>query len=358
MNFYARTLVFAAISAIFSLSLLAQPASRVPFNEGWTFTKDGISRQLDLPHDWGVDGPFNINYPGETGKLAWWGKAEYTKTLVVDERSFASLRMTYLLDIDGAMSGAKVFCNGNLVTEWPYGYASFRADLTPYIKEGDNEIKITLDNPEESSRWYPGGGIYRNVWLTVAPAVGVAHWGTYMTTKGEKATLVVSLRNSDPSTSSGAGIAGTVRTEIFEYEGNTVIASAETAVESITDSTVITQEFDLPGAARWSPDHPNLYRAVTTVIPMEAGAAAAWKPERLPGIGRTQPQRSEDGRGRARTAVRQTRLTSPSSALGILSTGKTGYSLTESRHSSRESASTMTPEPSERSGTRPPGSAA
>ena len=88
----------------------------------------------------------------------------------------------------------------------------------------------------------------------------------------------MSLRNSGPSTSSGTGIAGTVRTEIFEYDGNTVIASAETAVESITDSTVITQEFDLPGAARWSPDHPNLYRAVTTVIPMEAGAAAGHRP--------------------------------------------------------------------------------
>ena len=307
-------LIPAALTALLALQVAAQPASRTSFNEGWTFTKDGKSRAVDLPHDWGVDGPFNIDYPGETGKLEWWGKAEYTKTLVVDQKSSASSWMTYFLDIDGAMSWAKVFCNGNLVTEWPYGYASFRADLTPYIKEGENKIKITLDNPEESSRWYPGGGIYRNVWLTVAPAVGVAHWGTYMTTKGEKATLAVSLRNSGPSTSSGTGIAGTVRTEIFEYDGNTVIASAETAVESITDSTVITQEFDLPGAARWSPDHPNLYRAVTTVIPMEAGAAAGHRPYSAAakrGWTRTSPDsrpadeatRSENGRGRARTAA-------------------------------------------------------
>ncbi len=304
-------LIPAALTALLALKVAAQPASRTSFNEGWTFTKDGKSRAVDLPHDWGVDGPFNIDYPGETGKLEWWGKAEYTKTLVVDQKSSASSWMTYFLDIDGAMSWAKVFCNGNLVTEWPYGYASFRADLTPYIKEGENKIKITLDNPEESSRWYPGGGIYRNVWLTVAPAVGVAHWGTYMTTKGEKATLAVSLRNSGPSTSSGTGIAGTVRTEIFEYDGNTVIASAETAVESITDSTVITQEFDLPGAARWSPDHPNLYRAVTTVI---AGAAAGHRPYSAAakrGWTRTSPDsrpadeatRSENGRGRARTAA-------------------------------------------------------
>ena len=254
-------LILAASAAIVS-NLSAQPASRISFNEGWTFVKDGVTKKVDLPHDWGVDGPFNIDYPGETGKLAWWGKAEYKKTLAVDERSFAS---RYLLDIDGAMSWAKVFCNGNLVTEWPYGYASFQADLTPYIKGGDNEIKITLDNPEESSRWYPGGGIYRNVWLTVAPALGVAHWGTYMTTKGDKATLRISLRNSGETTK------GTIRTEIFEYDGNTAIASAETPVDAITDSTIVTQEFDLPGAARWSPDHPALYKAITTIF---AGTAS------------------------------------------------------------------------------------
>ena len=53
----------------------AQPAARISFNEGWTFSKDGVTKVVNLPHDWGVDGPFDINYPGETGKLAWWGKA-------------------------------------------------------------------------------------------------------------------------------------------------------------------------------------------------------------------------------------------------------------------------------------------
>ena len=263
------SLLVAVMMAAIPFFSTAQPAARVSFNEGWTFSKDGVTKVVDLPHDWGVDGPFDINYPGETGKLAWWGKAEYTKTLTVAEPvEAAEGPARYFLDIDGAMSWAKVYCNGNLVTEWPYGYASFRADLTPYIKKGDNEIKITLDNPEESSRWYPGGGIYRNVWLTAAPTVGVSHWGTYMTTTGDKATLRISLRDSKES------IKGIVRTEIFEYEGNTVIASAETPVESITDSTIVTQEFDLSGAARWSPEHPNLYRAITTVFagqPLEPG---------------------------------------------------------------------------------------
>ena len=256
-----RLLLLAATAtmAVISQVLSAQPASRIPFNEGWTFTKDGQSKTVDLPHDWGVEGRFDISYPGETGKLPWWGKAEYRKTLKVDEGG-----KHYFLDIDGAMSWSKVYCNGEFVTEWPYGYASYRADLTPFIKEGDNEIKITLDNPEESSRWYPGGGIYRNVWLTKADAVGVDHWGTFMTTKGDKATLQVTLRNF------GAPVEGVVRTEIYGYSGSALIASAETKVAAIDSGTVVTQEFDMAGAARWSPDHPTLYVAVTTVL---AGSA-------------------------------------------------------------------------------------
>ena len=266
------TSILSAFAVLISLTISAQPTSRVSFNEGWTFTKDGNSRVVDLPHDWGVDGNFDINFPGETGKLPWWGKAEYCKTFRVDERSFASLRMTgrqFFLDIDGAMSWSKVYCNGRLVTEWPYGYASYRADLTPFIKEGDNEIKVTLDNPEESSRWYPGGGIYRNVWLTEADPVGVAHWGTYITTKGDNARLEIRLRNPD------SPVSGTVRTDIYEYDGTTVVASAETKIDSIDSTTLVVQEFDLAGAKRWSPEHPNLYKAVTAVF---AGDAAELRP--------------------------------------------------------------------------------
>ncbi len=263
----------AAIAAFFSVSMSAQPASRVSFNEGWTFTKDGVSKVVDLPHDWGVDGPFNISWPGETGKLNWWGKAEYTKIITIPSTGSGTGNGTgekYFLDIDGSMSWTKVYCNGQFVTEWPYGYASFRADLSPFLKPGDNEIKITLDNPEESSRWYPGGGIYRNVWLTKAAPVGVAHWGTYMTTTGDKATLQVTLSNS------GAPVEGVVRTEIYEYSGASApVASAETKVSSIEDSTVVVQEFDMTGAARWSPDHPSLYVAVTSVV---AGSAVEPRP--------------------------------------------------------------------------------
>ena len=88
----------AVIYAALSQSLCAQPSSRQSWNEGWTFTKDGKTTGLDLPHDWGVEGPFNIEFPGETGKLGWWGKAEYSKTLRVEESG-----KNYFLDLDGVM---------------------------------------------------------------------------------------------------------------------------------------------------------------------------------------------------------------------------------------------------------------
>ena len=87
------------------------------------------------------------------------------------------------LEVDGAMAYATVWVNGRFVGGWPYGYASWHVDLTPFVRFGaDNVVAIRLDNPPDSSRWYPGGGIYRNVWLVKTAPVHVAHWGTCVTT--------------------------------------------------------------------------------------------------------------------------------------------------------------------------------
>ena len=277
-------LTFAAALTAISMNISAQPGGSSLWNEGWTFTKDGDSRVLNLPHDWGVDGPFVQEYPGESGKLAWWGKAEYSKTLSVTAKEIKSGKR-FFLDFGGVMSYAKVFCNGEYVTEWPYGYSSFRADLTPFLKAGDNLVNVTLDNPEESSRWYPGGGIYRNVYLTVAEPVGVAQWGTFVTTKGNEVSLDITLRNAR------GPVNGTVRTEIFkvinpelmvtsagsvteslpvtepvEVTGKArLLASKETKVDAIIDGSKVSQKFMLENAEFWSPEHPALYQAFTTV---------------------------------------------------------------------------------------------
>ena len=283
-----------------TLAASAQPAGRSPFNEGWTFEKDGASRVLDLPHDWGVEGAFKQEYPGESGKLPWWGKASYRKSLEISEEELATKDID--LEIDGAMSHATVEVNGIGLGGWPYGYASFAIRLNPALKAGKNEVVIRIDNPEESSRWYPGGGIYRNVWITKTNKTSVAHWGTYITTDIRNITVseqprkfdfdsVEKLRRFSPSrktwTNADADITlrvtlkhagektvGMIRTQIiypFSYfeDGQTVTVDrvlAETrSIEYIEDGKTVIQTFEVPGASLWSPESPQMYIARTTV---------------------------------------------------------------------------------------------
>jgi beta-galactosidase len=167
-------------------SLNSPPAARPEGNPGGEVAfaqrdfDDSAWRKLNLPHDWGIEGPFKQEYSGETGKLPWWGVAWYRKHFQLSPNDKTK---QVSLEVDGAMAYASVWLNGQFVGGWPYGYASWQVDLTPYLqRDADNVLAIRLDNPPESSRWYPGGGIYRNVWLVKTEPVHIAHWGTYVTT--------------------------------------------------------------------------------------------------------------------------------------------------------------------------------
>ncbi|AHF93566.1 glycoside hydrolase family 2 [Opitutaceae bacterium TAV5] len=201
------------MSTSFASSLLpgnitgASPRHRLLFNEGWQFRPPGYSNStdgwltLDLPHDWGVESGFDISLPGETGKLRWWGEAWYRKTLRLepgDEDRLVSL------EIEGAMANATVWVNGQRAGGWAYGYTSFHVELTPHLDHDgpDNLIAIHLDNPPDSSRWYPGGGLYRNVWLHKTGRIHVAPDSPVVTTRElaadhGRASLDVSLEISN-----------------------------------------------------------------------------------------------------------------------------------------------------------------
>lgn len=230
---------------------------------------DRAWRQLNVPHDWGIEGPFKQEYSGETGKLPWWGIGWYRKHLAISPRDKGK---QFYLDIDGAMAYATVWLNGKFVGGWPYGYASFQLDLTPYVDFGaDNVIAIRLDNPPESSRWYPGGGIYRNVWLVKTAPVHVAHWGTYITTPAVTSAaatvnLKVTLENNSPTPADVV-----VGTAVYErrkgVRAATPISSSAKAVVALAagsrDTTSL--EVQVPKPRLWSPQTPNLYTAVTTI---------------------------------------------------------------------------------------------
>jgi beta-galactosidase len=224
-------------------------------------------RQLNLPHDWGIEGPFKQEYPGETGKLPWWGVGWYRKHFTASAQEKGG---QFYLDIDGAMAYATVWLNGHFVGGWPYGYASFELDLTPYIDiGGDNVLAIRLDNPPDSSRWYPGGGIYRNVWLVKTAPVHVAHWGTYITTpevSAAAATLDLKVR-IDNASASTADV--TVTSSVYELgvegqkrpnpDGATAAEMRVTVAAGQSQTAVMRAGLRFPKL--WSLNKPNLYVA-------------------------------------------------------------------------------------------------
>jgi len=230
-------------------------------------------RQINLPHDWAIEGPFIRTGGGGMGRLPSDGIGWYRKQLKLPATDAGKC---LFLDVDGAMAYATVWLNGRLAGGWPYGYASWRVDLTPYAKPGGkNELVIRLDNPPNSSRWYPGGGIYRNVWLVKTAPVHVGHWGTYVTTPevtSGQATLNLqtTVANDSPQVAET-----TVATEIFPLDDAGKPSHSAVAV-------IAPEHLQVPAGAAalaegrtriinprlWGPpptQKPNRYVAVTTV---------------------------------------------------------------------------------------------
>ncbi|GGY35831.1 beta-galactosidase GalB [Pseudoduganella albidiflava] len=231
---------------------------------------DSAWRKLSVPHDWGIEGPFRQEYPNDTGKLPWWGTAWYRKHFTLPATDAG--RRVYL-DIDGAMSNAQVWINGRHVGGWPYGYASWRVDLTPHVKPGGaNVVAVRLDNPPASSRWYPGGGIYRNVWLVKTAPVHVAQYGTFVTTPlVTKASATVNVEVTLDNRGADAEVQ--VATEIYALDGagkRTGPAVASKAPASPWKAPAghqvqLTQALTVANPRLWSTAAPQRYVAVTTV---------------------------------------------------------------------------------------------
>jgi beta-galactosidase len=230
-------------------------------------------RKLDLPHDFAIEGPFTTSGGGGMGRLPSAGVAWYRKHLNIPSED--SGKQIYL-EIDGSMSYTTAWCNGQIAGGWPYGYSSWQVDLTPYIKFGsDNVLAIRLDNPPSSSRWYPGAGIYRNVWLTKTSPVHVAQWGTYVTTpevseESAKVSLKVTVDNNSKH---NANV--TLSTQIFEINsldkkvGGAVAAIApvdlliKSGEKATTETNGTVKNPKLWGTGKYN--KPNRYVAVTEV---------------------------------------------------------------------------------------------
>ena len=265
--------------------------------EGW--------EAVSVPHDWAIYGPFDkandlqtvavvqngedvaTEKTGRTGGLPYMGKGAYRRTLDVSAEELDGRR--HILMFDGAMSEAQVYVNGEKVCFWPYGYNSFNCDVTGQLRAGANEIVVLLENREQSSRWYPGAGLYRKVRYMTLPKVHVPVWGTYVTTPHiENDYATVNVRTKIEGIEDGTVV--TVRTRILDgAEGNTIAEEADT--RQLFNGEV-EQNIVVQSPLLWSPESPYLYYACTEVC-LGGSIDTDWNMER-PAITVTHGQDLQD----------------------------------------------------------------
>ena len=281
-----KTFYLMAMGFCLTLNLNAQ-RSEYLLEKGWKFTKGEVSNAeapafndtkwetVTIPHDWAIFGPFDKNNDlqnvavtqnfetqaslktGRTGGLPYVGTGWYRTTF----HSTPGKQTTLIFD--GAMSEARVFVNGKEACFWPCGYNSFYCDVTGLVNEDgkNNVLAVRLENRPQSSRWYPGAGLYRNVHVVTTEKIHVPVWGTQITTpfvKDEYASVCLH------TTILNAGKTElTVTTDIVDADGQVV--STKTNKGYINHDQPFTQNFIVEQPKLWSPETPILYKAVSKI---------------------------------------------------------------------------------------------
>lgn len=251
--------------------------------QGWRFAQgeqagaeqaaydDSRWQQVSVPHDWAIYGPFSRDHDlqnvavtqnfekrasvktGRTGGLPYVGVGWYRTTFEAPAGGNTTLVF------DGAMSEARIYINGREAGFWPFGYNSFHIDATPYIHTDGtpNVLAVRLENRPQSSRWYPGAGLYRHVRLVTTAEIHVPVWGTQLTTphvseEYASVRLLTSLTQAD-------GRRVRIVTDIVSPTGEVVTSKDNTL--TINHGKPFEQNFLVQAPCLWSPEKPYLYKA-------------------------------------------------------------------------------------------------
>ena len=274
------------------MALFATPRSESLLEKGWRFTREDDSKfsttcyddkswqEVRVPHDWAIYGPFSIDndkqnvaitqdgqkeameHAGRTGGLPFIGPGWYRTTIDLPE--FKEGKKCTII-FDGAMSHANVYINGEKATFRPYGYTSFNVDATPFIKEGEKiTIAVRLENLIESSRWYPGAGLYRNVHVIVTEDAHVPVYGTQLTTPVIEANYAkVNLKTKLEMPADKTIENYKIKTVIKDAEGNVVASDNKNGC--IYDGGLFEQNFIVESPQLWTLDNPVLYTAESKI---------------------------------------------------------------------------------------------
>ena len=257
----------------FLMPTLTMAQGRVERNlKYWQFSHDSIHWQsVTVPHDWAIKGPFDKKWDlqmvaieqngesekteksGRSGALPWIGKGYYTTNIHLD-----SIAGQYVeLYFDGAMAEPVVYVNGKRAGSWAYGYAPFKVDITQYIKKGDNRVDVSLNNVEESSRWYPGAGLYRPVTLIVTNKTHLDPWKTFVKTQ-----RITKVGTTKAVMSFDVALAGASK----DFKGSLELSLIDNTTGEKKDMHDLRIDgksfkggFRVDNPKLWSPETPNLY---------------------------------------------------------------------------------------------------
>ncbi len=260
------------------------------FDANWKFHRGSVAnaeqpsfndtkwRVLDLPHDWSVEpvpvqkegitvGPFSkINEGGFGGAdigQTLGGEGWYRKEFTISQEDADKL---FTLYIEGAYNESEVFINGKKVYFNPYGYTSYKLDITKYCNEPEiaNTIAVRVLNVGENSRWYAGSGIYRHVWLIKTEKMYLEEWDTFVDAselngKNAKIKLSTTLHNKK-----GQTVPGTLKVRVLSKQGKEVYSASEDF--TISNQLPYSSEFTIKNPELWSVENPHLYTAEISIL--------------------------------------------------------------------------------------------
>jgi beta-galactosidase len=248
------------------------------FNFDWRFNlgdtpaasssdfNDSTWRNLDLPHDWSIQGIKDPSNPaGNDGGYFPTGTGWYRKTFTVPT-SWENKSVS--IYFEGVYMNSEVFINGESLGVYPYGYSSFSYDLTPYLKlDAENVIAVRVDNSmQKNSRWYSGSGIYRHVWMIVTDPMHVAHWGVGITTPDVSPEMATVLIKTKVKNETNLPQKITLKTQLLGANAKNA-GQDELNIELLPNSeNEVEQNIEVSMPLLWSPDTPNLYQAQIQIV--------------------------------------------------------------------------------------------
>jgi beta-galactosidase len=236
---------------------------------------DSAWRQLDVPHDWGVELPFvTVPEANESINAAHGSKplgrqfpetsiGWYNRTFDVPE---TDLGKRISIEFDGIYRDAMVLFNGFYIGRNLSGYAPFSFDVTDYVKYGGaNVITVRVDATLNEGWYYEGAGIYRHTWLSKTHVLHIAQWGTAVRSevRGQGANIAIETEILNESDEARGGI---LTSKIYDPTGKLVATVAAKHFEiPAREGVIVNAQALLAHAAIWSLEDPNLYRVVSHI---------------------------------------------------------------------------------------------